>query len=235
MVPRTIVDAIPVTATLEETRKAFRNLGYSRLPVYRNQLDEIIGVVFRRDLEPYLEQTQEALFDLEGLLHPPMFVPATARLGAVLKQMQAARTHIAFAVDEHGGLEGIVTLEDLLEEIVGEIDDEFDEEVHTQITEDNGAYLLDGMLAVRDLNRRFDLQLPEEASFTTIAGFLLAQSGRLLRAGESVTYDGSIFTVERVEGRRIRRIRFTPAVKEISDVDESVAMLALMVWGTLAA
>jgi CBS domain containing-hemolysin-like protein len=233
MVPRTSVDAIPVTATLEETRKAFRNLGYSRLPVYRGHLDEIIGVVFRRDLEPYLEQPQPDGFNLEGLVHPPMFVPATARLDAVLKQMQAARTHIAFAVDEHGGLEGIVTLEDLLEEIVGEINDEFDEEVHTQITEDNGAYLLDGMLAVRDLNRRFDLLLPEEASFTTVAGFLLAQSGRLMRVGESVTFEGSVFTVERVEGRRIRRIRFTPAVKDARDLNESVTMLVPVVCGTL--
>jgi CBS domain containing-hemolysin-like protein len=209
MVPRTNVDALPVTATLEETKRAFRTHGYTRLPVFRERMDEIVGVLFRRDLEPFLEGTGGE-FNLEGMLHPPLFIPASARLAAVLKQMQAARTHLAIVVDEHGGMEGIVTLEDLLEEIVGEIDDEFDEEVRSQIAEQpDGTYLLDGMLAVRDANRRFDLGLPEDGNYTTLAGFLLAR--RLLQPGETVEHDGSRFTVERVDRRRIRRVRFTPA------------------------
>ncbi|MBA3320066.1 MAG: HlyC/CorC family transporter [Pyrinomonadaceae bacterium] len=211
MVPRTTVDALPVTAMLEETKTAFRTLGYSRLPVYRERLDDILGVVFRRDLEPYLEGSAPDEFVLEKLLHPPLFLPASAKLGAVLKQMQASRTHLAFVVDEHGGIEGIVTLEDLLEEIVGEIDDEYDEEVRSQIVEDNGTFLLDGMLAVRDANRRFDLRLPEDSNYTTLAGFLLAQAGHLLQAGETIEYDGARFTAERVDRRRIRRVRLTPA------------------------
>jgi CBS domain containing-hemolysin-like protein len=211
MVPRTNVDALSVTATLEETRRAFRTHGYTRLPVFREQKDEIVGVLFRRDLEPFLEGTAGE-FDMERLLHPPLFVPASARLAAVLKQMQAARTHLAIVVDEHGGMEGIVTLEDLLEEIVGEIDDEFDEEVRSQIAEQpDGTYLLDGMLAVRDANRQFKLDLPEDGNYTTIAGFLQARAGRLLQPGDTVEHDGARFTVERVDGRRIRRIRFTPA------------------------
>jgi CBS domain containing-hemolysin-like protein len=210
MVPRPSVDALPVTATLEETKKAFSTLGYSRMPVYRNQLDNIVGVVFRRDLEPYLGHAPSDDFNLESLAHPPMFIPATARLSVALKQMQTSRTHLAFAVDEYGGIEGIITLEDLLEEFVGEIDDEFDEEVHSQIVEDNGTYLLDGMLAVRDANRHLNLRLPEESTYTTIAGFVLARTGRLMCAGETVEYDGARFTVERVDRRRIRRIRLTP-------------------------
>jgi CBS domain containing-hemolysin-like protein len=142
-----------------------------------------------------------------------MFIPASARLGGVLAQMQAAQTHLAFVIDEHGGIEGIVTMEDLLEEIVGEINDEYDEEVRAQIVEENGEYLLDGMLAVRDANRRFNLRLPEEAGYTTLAGFMLAQAGRLLRPGEEVEYEGSRFIVERVDRRRIRRIRFTPSAE----------------------
>ncbi|HYJ45592.1 MAG TPA: transporter associated domain-containing protein, partial [Pyrinomonadaceae bacterium] len=104
-----------------------------------------------------------------------------------------------------------VTLEDLLEEIVGEINDEYDEEGRAQIVEDGETFLLDGMLAVRDANRRFHLRLPEEAGYTTLAGFMLAQTGRLVQQGESIEYEGARFTVERVERRRIRRIRFTPA------------------------
>ena len=212
MVPRTAVSALPITATLEEVEAAFCSLGFSRLPVYRERLDDVVGVLFMKDLMPCLRMQNPHEFDIEKLLHPALFVPSTARLGAVLAQMQAARTHIAFVVDEHGGVEGIVTLEDLLEEIVGEIDDEYDEEARSQITEEsNGTFVLDGMLAVRDANRHFSLKLPEEAGYTTVAGFLLAKTGRILRPGESVEHDGAQFTVEHVDRRRIRRVRFVPA------------------------
>jgi CBS domain containing-hemolysin-like protein len=212
MVPRMNVMALPVTANLEEAEKAFCETGYSRLPVFSDRLDNIVGVLFMKDLMQCIRQPAQD-FKLENHLHPPMFIPSTARLGGVLAQMQAAQTHLAFIVDEHGGIEGIVTMEDLLEEIVGEINDEYDEEVRAQIVEENGAYILDGMLAVRDANRRFNLRLPEEAGYTTLAGFMLAQSGRLLRPGEVVEYEGASFTVERVERRRIRRIRFVPALE----------------------
>jgi CBS domain containing-hemolysin-like protein len=209
MVPRMNVVGLPLRATLDEAEKAFCETGYSRLPVYRERLDDIVGVLFMKDLVPCLRADPKS-FNLEKLLHPPLFVPATARLGSVLAQMQSSQTHLVFVIDEHGGIEGIVTLEDLLEEIVGEINDEYDEEVRAQIVEDNGTYLLDGMLAVRDANRRFNLRLPEEAGFTTLAGFLLAKAGRLLRAGETIEHEGGRFTVERVDRRRIRRIRYIP-------------------------
>jgi CBS domain containing-hemolysin-like protein len=212
MVPRTQVTALPSTATLDDAEGAFCEGGFSRLPVYQDKLDNIVGVLFMKDLMPCLSATKKAAFDMTTMLHPALFVPATAKLGSVLAQMQTAQTHLACVVDEHGGLEGIVTLEDLLEEIVGEINDEYDEESRSQIVEEpNGTYLLDGMLAVRDANRRFDLKLPEESGYTTVAGFLLAKTGRLLRAGETVEHDGASFTVEQVDRRRIRRIRFTPA------------------------
>jgi CBS domain containing-hemolysin-like protein len=216
MIPRTGVDAISADATLEEAVAAFRALGYSRLPVYRGRIDEIVGILFRKDLEPYLGRPQPADFNLEKLLHPPIFMPATARLGAALRQMQAARTHLAVVVDEHGGMEGIVTLEDLLEEIVGEINDEYDEEVRSQIMKEaDGSYLLSGMLTVRDANRQLNLRLPEEGRYTTLAGFLLARSGRLLQEGEVVEYEGLTFKVERVDKRRLRRIRLTlPGAEE---------------------
>jgi CBS domain containing-hemolysin-like protein len=210
MVPRLAVEALPVTATLEEAKNAFRSSGYSRMPVYRRNLDDIVGVLFRRDLEPYLEEPGRNEFKLESLIHYPVFIPATVQLGVALKQMQSSRTHLTIVVDEHGGMEGIVTLEDLLEEIVGEISDEYDEEARSQIVEEHGTYVLDGMLTVRDANRRFDLRLAENVAYTTIAGFLLAQAGRLLHEGESVEYAGARFTVERLQGHRIRRIRFTP-------------------------
>ena len=214
MVPRTAVAALPVTAGLEATKNAFRNFGYSRLAVYEDTLDNIVGVLVRRDLEPFLDQTTAAAdFNLRALIHTPHFIPAAARLGAALKQMQLKRSHLAFVVDEHGGIEGIVTLEDLLEEIVGEINDEFDEEVREQILKEaDGSYLLSGILSVRDANRQLKLELPEDSGYTTLAGFLMAQAGRLPQTGEVVQYEDLTFRIERMEGRRIRRVRLQAAV-----------------------
>jgi CBS domain containing-hemolysin-like protein len=209
MIPRSALTALPITATLDETRQAFNTLGYTRIPVYRDQLDNIAGIVVRRDLEPFLSHANPDPFNLEQLLHPARFIPAGAQLSAALKQMQSSRAHMAFVVDEYGGLEGIVTLEDLLEEIVGEIDDEFDDVSLPQIVEEKGSYLLDGMLSVRDVNIKLGLNLPEDAPYTTIAGFLLAQAGHLMNQGESISYKNTRFTVDSVERRRIRRVRLT--------------------------
>jgi CBS domain containing-hemolysin-like protein len=228
MIPRVAVDALPADATLEETKAAFRTLGYSRLPVYRERIDNVIGVLFRRDLEPFLESP--AGFELEKLLHTPLFIPETAKLGAVLRQMQSTRTHLAVVVDEHGGMEGIVTMEDLLEEIVGEINDEFDEEVRSQlIKQPDDSYLLDGMLAVRDINKQLNLNLPEDDGYNTIAGFLMAQTGRLLEVGETVGYNELSFRIERNDKRRIRRVRLTlPAKVKEDNQPLSAALLSIL-------
>lgn len=209
MIPRNAVDAIPVTATLDETQAAFNSSGFSRMPAYKEHLDNIVGIVVRRDLEPFLSHDHVSVFNLEKIIHPPRFIPSTAQLSTALKLMQSARTHMVFVVDEYGDFEGIITLEDLLEEIVGEIDDEFDEVSPAQCVEDNNDFLLDGMMTVREVNLRLDLHLPEDAPYTTIAGFLLAQTGRLLQKGEGILFENSRFTVENVEGKRIRSVRVT--------------------------
>jgi CBS domain containing-hemolysin-like protein len=209
MIPRTAVSALPLSATLQDTKMAFKGAGYSRMPVYRERLDEVVGIVFRRDLEPFLENP-ELPFSLQELMHPALFIPDTAHLGSALKQMQSTRTHLACVVDEHGGLEGIIALEDLLEEIVGEINDEYDEEVRAQVVKDGESYVLSGRLAVRDANRVLKLQIPEHDGYTTIAGFLMDQAGRLLNEGDCVNYNRARFIVEHVEGRSVRRVRFVP-------------------------
>ena len=209
MVPRPQVTALPVLASLEEVRQTFLATGYSRLPVYRNSLDEIIGVLFRKDVD--MGRVSDDNFDLKQLVRPPVFVPASSSLGDALKRMQASRVHFVFVIDEHGGIEGIVTLEDLLEEIVGDIHDEYDDEVREQIKQDGETYVLDGMLAVRDANNHLGLEINEDGRYTTIAGFLLAKAGRLLRQGDRVEDVAGVFSVERVEKRRITRVRFKPA------------------------
>jgi CBS domain containing-hemolysin-like protein len=234
MVPRTEVVAVSASAPLEEARELFRTTGYSRLPVYRERLDDVVGVLFRKDVD----MGQARGGSVEALARHPTFIPASASLGEALRQMQSGRVHLVFVIDEHGGLEGILTLEDLLEEIVGEIDDEYDEEVREQIeAQSDGSFVLDGTLAVRDANRRFGLDLPEEAGYTTVAGFLLAEAGRMLDEGDEVERAGARFRVERVERHRIRIVRFTPAPGEGDgrEGESSTATLSALVLASSVA
>ena len=210
MVPRPQVTSLSASASLEEVRNAFLTSGYSRLPVHGKDLDDIVGLLFRKDLDMGRVADDEH-FDLKRLVRPPVFIPSSASLGVALKRMQESQVHFVFVVDEHGGLEGVLTLEDLLEEIVGEINDEYDEETREQIRKDGETYILDGMLPVRDANKRFGIDLAENDGYTTIAGYLLAKAGRLLRPGDRIEDPAGVFSVERVEKRRISRVRFTPA------------------------
>ena len=207
MIPRTEVVAIPASSSLEEIAKAFREHGYSRLPVYGESLDDMRGVLHGKDVMQYL-LIKPRMFKLERVLKKPFYVVDTARLEDVLRQMQKEKFHFGFVVDEHGGIEGIITLEDLLEEIVGDISDEHDEEVNEQINaQPDGSFILDGGLAVRDLNKRCDLHLPVSESYTTIAGFLMAESGEILSEGDAVPFNGHVFRIEKVDKRRILKVR----------------------------
>ena len=205
MVPRPQIAAISADCSLEDIRHAFHLHRYSRLPVYRDSLDNVVGFIHSKDLMPYLLRPQD--FKLEYVLQPPIYVVDTARLEDVLRQMQKAKSHFGFVVDEHGGIEGIITLEDLLEEIVGDISDEHDEEVNEQITQVNERiYALDGALAVRDLNRRLKTNLPEDENYTTIGGYLMSVAGHVLQPSEVIEAEDLRFTVEKVERRRLLNV-----------------------------
>lgn len=206
MVPRTEIVAISETSTFDEIAAAFQENGYSRIPVYRTSLDDMAGYVHSKDLVSYVGRKDE--FRLGDVLMKASYVVDTARLEDVLRQMQREKFHFGFVVDEHGGIEGIITLEDLLEEIVGDISDEHDEEVNEQIVElPDGSYRLDGGLAVRDLNRRLDVNLPVSETYTTIAGFLMAEAGQILEEGDSLPYNGNTYHIEKVDKRRILQVR----------------------------
>ena len=206
MIPRTEIVAISENSTLEEIARTYRENAFSRLPVYGDSLDDIRGVIHSKDIMSFLLRPKA--FSLEKVLQKPFYVVDTARLEDVLRQMQTEKFHFGFVVDEHGGVEGIITLEDLLEEIVGDISDEHDEEAAEQIHEQSdGSFILDGSLSVRDLNREFEMNLPVSEGYTTIAGFLMSESGQILSAGEEVKYNGHIFKVEEVDRRRILKIR----------------------------
>jgi len=206
MIPRTEVVALEQRAGFEEVVRQFQVTGYSRLPVYSGNFDEIVGVLHSKDVMPFLLKKSE--FNLEKVMRQPVFIPDTARLGDVLQSLQNSSVHLAIVVDEHSGVEGILTLEDILEEIVGEIQDEHDEALAAKLSQsDEGVFSIDAGMTIREANRKFHLKLPESDNYTTVAGFLISRAGRLLNQGDVVEHNGTRFTVERVASRRVTRVR----------------------------
>jgi len=221
MQPRTEVVAVEASASLAEIVRQFQISGYSRLPVYDKQFDNIKGILHSKDVMPYVLHPEN--FRIERLLHAPLFVPDSAPLRQIFHQMRRNQLHFAIVVDEHGGVEGIVTMEDLLEEIVGEIRDEHDEERELIRAEADGTVVIDGRATVREVNRKLSLNIPESEDYATIAGFLMARSGRLLAQGDQVEYQGNLFTVEQVERRRVARVR----MERLTDDQRASDMVAV--------
>jgi magnesium and cobalt exporter, CNNM family len=205
MVPRTEIEALDLELTPAEMLDVFEKTGYSRMPVYRDSLDNVTGIILLKDLT---QLVRHASTSIEQILRPPVFLPTTMRLNDALRSLRRSSEHMAMVVDEHGGVEGLVTLDDLLEELVGEIRDEHDETAVRQIVEQpDGSFRVSGLLSIRDANKVLGLGLPESDSYHTIAGFMLARAGRLLRSHESVEYNDLRITVESTVRNRIVEAR----------------------------
>jgi len=224
MVARPDVAAVSVDLPPEQVLAAVLDSPYTRFPVYRESLDDIVGVLHVRDLFSAIHDRGLAAVQLEGLLRQAYVVPETKDLASLLQEFRRTNNHFAIVVDEYGAMVGIATLEDLLEEIVGEIEDEFDvpEEPVEQVGDD--TYRVDGMFSIDDFNERFGTELPDE-DFHTVAGFVFGQLGRAPAPGDDVSYDGMRFDVLEVEGNRIERIAVTfferPQRRDVTDyVDE---------------
>jgi len=208
MVPRTEIVAVEVDAPLEEIVSLIQKQRFSRMPVYRETLDTIEGLVYSKDITTYWGKTTP--FRLAEVLRKPYFLPDGAKVEQALEQMQKQRVHMALVVDEHGGVEGMVTLEDLLEEIVGELSEEQEEEVPPIRTLTDGSYLLSGSISVKDLNDNLGLDLPEEPDYNTLAGLILTRLGRIPAEGEELLVEGLLLHVERVSHRRVVRVKARP-------------------------
>jgi putative hemolysin len=203
MTPRPDVVAIQADATLNDLRVLFREEQYSRIPVYRDNLDNIVGIVFVKDLVA-LPPTAEPL--LTVLMRTAYFVPESKRVSELLKEMQIRQMQMAIVVDEYGGTAGLVTVEDLLEEIVGEIRDEYDVESETVTDEGGGAFVFSGKVNVEEVRDRLGVEIEREG-FETVGGYLLSQLGRMPYVGEIFEIDELAFEVLEVERRRITKVR----------------------------
>jgi putative hemolysin len=205
MIPRIEVTAVDIDDSIPEVLEVVTKTNYSRIPVYRGNFDNPVGILNVKDLLQHLRKTED--INIQVLLRPVHFIPDTARIDNVLRQMQSMHLHLAVVVDEYGGIEGIVTLEDLLEEIVGEIRDEHDTEADAVRETGPDLYSVAGNLPVRDFNRYFDEKIPESPAYASLAGFLEAMTGRLLGEGESVRYQNLTLTIEKVDRFRIVAVR----------------------------
>jgi len=205
MVARPDVVAISVDMPPEEVLAVVLDSPYTRYPVYRESLDDVVGVLHVRDLFTAIYERGIAKVELEQLLRQAYVVPETKDLASLLQEFRKTSNHFAIVVDEYGALVGVVTLEDLLEEIVGEIEDEFDvpEVPIEQVDED--TFRMDGMFSIDEFNERFNTDLPDE-DYHTVGGFVFGQLGRAPEIGDEVAYDGMRFDVIEVEGNRIERI-----------------------------
>jgi magnesium and cobalt exporter, CNNM family len=208
MVPRPDVVAISIDLPPEEALQAVLASPYTRFPVYRDSLDEVVGILHVRDLIEAMYSRGIESVDIQNLLRPAYMVPETKDLAALLTEFRRTNQHLAIVLDEYGSVEGIVTLEDLLEEIVGEIEDEFDLPDETVERIDENTIRIDGTFPIDDFNEQFKVDVPDE-DYHTVAGFVFGQLGRGALPGDEVTHDGVVFHVERVEGQRIDRLRVT--------------------------
>lgn len=206
MVPRIDVLALEAATPLAQAVQAFLQSGHSRLPVYENEIDNVIGLLYAKDLLRAMSGGSKKT-DLRALLRPAYFVPDTKKADALLTEMQSQRIHMAIVVDEYGGMAGIVTLEDIIEEIIGEIQDEYDSSEEELVEQAGpGEYLFQARIDLDDVNKIMDSRLQKIES-DTLGGFLYDHFGRIPHNGESIQTEGLLLTIEQVSGRRIRRVR----------------------------
>jgi CBS domain containing-hemolysin-like protein len=208
MVPRPEVVAISIALPAEQALQAVLESPYTRFPIYRDSLDDIVGILHIRDLIEAMHDRSIASVDVQALVRPAYMVPETKDLAALLTEFRRTNQHMAIVIDEYGSMEGIVTLEDLLEEIVGEIEDEFDLPDETVERLDEHTIRIDGTFPIDDFNEQFACELPDE-DYHTVAGFVFGLLGRAAEPGDEVSHDGLRFHVDSVEGQRINRLTVT--------------------------
>ncbi|TMC74833.1 MAG: HlyC/CorC family transporter [Chloroflexi bacterium] len=206
MVPRTDIVAIDIDTPADEMLKIITNIGHSRIPVFEGSPDNIVGILYVKDLFRRLARGEKDV-QIRPYLRAAQFVPESKKIDELLREMQKDKVHIAIVVDEYGGTSGLVTIEDLVEEIVGEIRDEYDVEQEMVLPVSESEALMDARVPFEDVRETFDLELPSSENYDTLGGFVVAQLGRFPKTGEAVEAGGARFVVESVEGRRIRRVR----------------------------
>jgi len=207
MIPRIDMISISSTAEIDELLSLIKEHLHSRMPVYKETVDNIIGVVYAKDLLPFINTIKSQDTSIEKLTRPAYFVPEQKKIDELLREFQSEKIHIAIVVDEYGGTSGLVTLEDIIEEIVGEIQDEYDTDLplHRRISEN--IFVVDGSMPLEEINAELNLDLPTEEGVETIGGFLFGLFGSVPKEKEIAKYNGYEFIIEKIVERRIKQVR----------------------------
>jgi putative hemolysin len=222
MVPRIDIVALDINASLEEALDAVIDAGHSRIPTYEDTIDNIVGVLYAKDLLQLWREKREG-FSLRNELRTPYFVPESKPVDELLEEMQQRKVHMVIVVDEYGGTAGVVTLEDIVEEIVGEIQDEYDAEEPIVEQAGDKEFIFNARVDLDDVNRLMGTSFPTEMG-DTLGGFIYSQLGKVPLAGEALRFDGLIIEVLTVTGRRIRKVRVSWAQEgKESDHERDVA------------
>jgi CBS domain containing-hemolysin-like protein len=217
MVPRPDIVALDITMSRDVLVRKVIEEGYSRLPVYNGTIDHIIGVIYSKDLLSLLEH--RSLIILQDIIRPPYYVPESKKISQLLREFQQNKAHLGIVVDEYGGTEGIVTMEDIVEEIVGDILDEYDEVRKSVEQASDGSVLVDAALSIADFNFQFRVQLPEAPEYETLAGYLQTVTGRLPELHEEIVTENFLFKIIKKSARRIQQVRVTPLLTSSTEVE----------------
>ncbi len=222
MVPRTAMVSLTADATIGDAIDAIVTEGHSRIPVYEGTVDEIIGIVYAKDLLPFLKAGAPDPPAMRSLLRTPVFVPESMSVDDLLHELQRRKVHIAIVLDEYGGTAGLVTIEDLLEEIVGEIQDEYDEEEPMIVRLSDDEARVDGRAAVDDLSELFETPVPleDEDEYDTVGGLIYHRIGGVPKPGDQVSLDGLTLTVESTDGRRVSKVLVVRSREESEPADD---------------
>lgn len=204
MVPRTAIVGIDAAMRPEDILKMIVEEGYTRMPVFRRSLDDILGVVYAKDVVSLIEHRDVII--LHDIMRPIMFVPESKNISELLREFQKRKSHLAIVVDEFGGTEGLITMEDILEEIVGEIHDEYDEDVKLIERCSDGSYIVDGSMNVTEFNRQTEVHIPESDEYDTVAGFVTKVAERIPHAGEQYEAHGLRIGILSLDDRRVEKI-----------------------------
>jgi len=206
MTPRVDIISLSVESTLDDVLKCIMNSNHSRIPIYENNIDNIIGILYIKDLFKIFSAKTEKTTDLQSILRNAYFVPETKGVDELFNEMQKNKIQIAMVFDEYGGLSGLITIEDILEEIVGEIQDEYEVEEKTSQKIGENAYLISGTLEVEDFNEHFNANFSDEEA-TTIGGIILEKLGRLPNPGEEISINKFKFIISKIRNRRIVQVK----------------------------
>ncbi len=213
MTHRTDIIAVPIDAELDEILDMAINEKYTRVPVYEDVIDNIIGILHLKDLIPFLKDNQRESFSLRKIIRQPYYIPASKKTDQLFTEFQKNKVHMAVVIDEYGGTAGIVTIEDLLEEIVGNIWDEYDEEEREIEKIDENTFVINGTMELDEVDEFLDIRLPVD-SYETLSGFLIGELGRIPEEDEKpvVEYEGIVFKVEEIDEKRIAKVKVCRAL-----------------------